>query len=102
MGVIEAPNPHPRRSDVFLGGGISGCPDWQSSVIYLLTDTPGVLLNPRRKGEFTEDIAGEQIEWEYKALRTADTVFFWFPQETLCPITLFELGVFTQRKDVRL
>jgi hypothetical protein len=102
MDVIEAPNPHPQRTDVFMGGGISGCPNWQKDVIYLLHDVPGVIVNPRREGEFTEAIAYEQITWEYHALRTADTVFFWFPMETMCPITLFELGVFTQRKDTRL
>jgi hypothetical protein len=102
MDVIEAPNPFPQHSDVFLGGGISGCPDWQTDAIYRLRDIPGTVLNPRREGEFTEAIAYEQITWEYHALRTADTVFFWFPMETLCPITLFELGVFTQRKDTRL
>lgn len=102
MDVIEAPNPHPQRTDVFMGGGISGCPNWQKDVIDLLHDVPGVIVNPRREGEFTEAIAYEQITWEYYALRTADTVFFWFPMETMCPITLFELGVFTQRKDTRL
>lgn len=102
MDVIEAPNPHPPRTDVFLGGGISGCPNWQDSVLYLLYDMPGVVVNPRREGAFTDAIAYEQITWEYHALRTADTVFFWFPMETMCPITLFELGVFTQRKDTRL
>ena len=102
MDVIEAPNPHPRRTDVFLGGGITDCPDWQADVIYLLWETPGTILNPRRSGAFTHDIADEQITWEYHALRTADTVFFWFPMETMCPITLLELGVFTQRKDTRL
>lgn len=102
MRIIEAPNDYPEMSDVFLGGGISNCPDWQSEVIRLLADTPGVALNPRRTGEFTEDIADEQITWEYYALRSVDTVFFWFPKETLCPITLLELGVFTQRPNTHL
>lgn len=102
MQIIEAPNDYPEVSDVFLGGGISNCPDWQKELIDLLTDVPGVGLNPRRTGEFTEDIADEQITWEYHALRSVHTVFFWFPKETLCPITLLELGVFTQRPDTRL
>lgn len=102
MQIIEAPNDYPEISDVFLGGGISNCPDWQKDIIGLLRDVPGVGLNPRRTGEFTEDIADEQITWEYHALRSVHTVFFWFPKETLCPITLLELGVFTQRPDTRL
>ena len=102
MHIIEAPNNFPAVSDVFLGGGISNCPDWQSEVIELLADVPGVALNPRRAAAYNEDIADEQITWEYHALRTVKTVFFWFPKETLCPITLLELGVFTQRPDTRL
>lgn len=102
MQIIEAPNSHPEKADLFLGGGISNCPDWQSDIIKLLADTPGIALNPRRTGEFTEDIADEQITWEYYALRSVDTVLFWFPKETLCPITLLELGVFTQRPNTHL
>jgi len=34
----------------------------------------------------------EQIEWENIHLKMADKIVFWFPYETLCPITLFELG----------
>lgn len=104
MHVFEAPNNYPRYTapDIFLGGGITNCPDWQADVIALLDDHEGVMLNPRRSGDFTDDIAVEQIKWEYHALRSADTVFFWFPKETLCPITLFELGVFSQRPLTRL
>lgn len=102
MKIIEAPFAHPAATDLFLGGGISNCPDWQQEIITYLADAPGIALNPRRSGEFTEDIADEQITWEYHALRTASTVLFWFPKETLCPITLLELGVFTQRTQTRL
>ena len=102
MQLIEAPNTHPIRADLFLGGGITNCPDWQADVVKMLEGTDLVVLNPRRSAEFTGDIADEQIHWEYKALRSVDTVLFWFPKETLCPITLFELGVFSQRPDTRL
>lgn len=102
MFVIEAPDQFPPHADLFLAGGISNCPDWQREAIELVDHLPGALLNPRRQGEFTEDIASEQIEWEYNALKTVQAVVFWFPKETLCPITLFELGVFTQRKDVKV
>lgn len=102
MQIIEAPHEFPQTADIFLGGAISNCPDWQSDVIDLLKDTPGTALNPRRKGKYNADIADEQITWEYHALRAVDTVFFWFPKETLCPITLLELGVFTQRTQTRL
>ena len=78
---------------VFLAGGISGCPDWQRTVGQWLTDTNLVLLNPRREHYPDDpDAARAQITWEYGYLRRADAVLFWFPCETLCPITLFELG----------
>src|SRR5262249_4508831 len=37
----------------------------------------------------------EQIRWEYRHLRKADAVLFWFPCETLCPISLYELGAWS-------
>ena len=33
-----------------------------------------------------------QIVWEYRYLRHASAVLFWFAPEIHCPITLFELG----------
>lgn len=102
MKLIEAPNPYPDNADLFLGGGITNCPNWQTDVVKMLEGTDLVVLNPRRSAAFTGDIADEQIRWEYEALRSVKTVMFWFPKETLCPITLFELGVFSQRKDTRL
>lgn len=102
MQLIEAPNTYPDCADLFLGGGITNCPDWQADVAKMLDPTDLIVLNPRRSAAFTGDIADEQIRWEYEALRAVKTVLFWFPEETLCPITLFELGVFSQRKDTRL
>lgn len=102
MEIIEAPHTYPDKPDLFFGGGISNCPMWQDDLAELLKNTPGIALNPRRSTPFVDEIAGEQIEWEHKALRDVETVLFWFPQETLCPITLFELGVFSQKKDVNL
>jgi hypothetical protein len=37
-----------------------------------------------------------QIEWEHRHLRRATAIVFWFPHETLCPITLYELGAWSQ------
>lgn len=102
MQHIEAPNTYPSQADLFLGGGITNCPDWQADVVKMLEKTDIIVLNPRRSTAFTGDIADEQIRWEYAALRSAKTVLFWFPKETLCPITLFELGVFSQKESTRL
>lgn len=95
MRRIEAPDeftgPGP---SVFLAGGISNTHDWQADLVALLTDTPVTLLNPRRKNYPWHDPAAaeEQIRWEFRHLRRATGVAFWFPPETLCPIALFELG----------
>jgi hypothetical protein len=82
---------------VFLGGGIMGCPDWHHDVVSLLAGEPVVLLNPRRKDFPINDpkAAPQQIEWEYRQLRKADGILFWFPSETLCPIGLYELGAWS-------
>ena len=88
--ILEAvPSP-----SLFLAGGISGCGDWQGAMIGLPAETRLTLLNPRRDDFDTTGPSAtrEQIEWEYRYLREATAVQFWFPHETLCPITLFELG----------
>jgi hypothetical protein len=83
----------PGRS-VFLAGGISGTRDWQAELVGLLADLPMVLLNPRRENYPWDDPAAAeaQIRWEFRHLRRATAVAFWFPPETLCPIALYELG----------
>lgn len=90
--VLSADN-----SLVFVADGISNCPDWQKEMIarYKDIDDNLVLINPRRTSFAIEDPAESsfQIEWEHDHLHIADAVLFWFPFETLCPITLFELGV---------
>jgi hypothetical protein len=79
---------------VFLAGGISGTFDWQADVTARLADLPLVVLNPRRKNFPIDDpsAAPAQIEWEFRHIRRATVVLFWFPPETLCPIALYELG----------
>lgn len=102
MKLITAPEATPDNADLFLAGGISNCPDWQQEVIEALEGTSLVVLNPRREFYSTETSAIEQIKWEHDALRKVNIVLFWFPEETLCPITLFELGVFSQKKNVEV
>lgn len=102
MDVVEAPLTYGGKADLFLAGGISGCPDWQQEALSLLQSQDILVLNPRRSSPFEEKMAEEQIRWEYDALRAVDTVLFWFPSETLCPIALYELGVFSQRLGTKL
>jgi hypothetical protein len=86
--------PQPNETSIFLGGGISNCADWQSELSNLLKDTNLVILNPRRNNypEFDPKATEEQIKWEHRHLNRATAIVFWFAQETLCPITLFEYG----------
>jgi hypothetical protein len=82
---------------IFCAGGISNCPDWQSKMVELLKPSPWIILNPRR-ANFPIDnpnASKQQIAWEHKHLRLASAILFWFPQETICPIALYELGAFS-------
>lgn len=97
MKEIKAPTPyerHPSRRSLFLGGGLSNCPDWQKTIPLALADYEVDLLNPRRDSfDVTNPIVEqEQIEWEHLNIVQADAHLFWFCEETICPITLFELG----------
>ena len=95
--VIEAPNYG--GPSIFLAGGITGCPDWQTTVIAMFSNDPFTLYNPRR-ADFpihAQGAARQQIEWEWRYLDRADAILFWFCKETLCPIVLFELGRWSGR-----
>ncbi len=96
---VECPDmyvPAGRRS-LFLGGGVTNCPDWRADLRRSLAGVPWVLLNPRRKHFDVHDpsVAQAQIEWEHHHLHLADAVLFWFCAETLQPITLYELGAWS-------
>lgn len=96
--VWTAPVEVPERLSVFLAGGISFCPEWQTEVIVELEEFDFVdIYNPRRSDWDMEnpDAEYEQIKWEHDMLRRADIICFWFPCDTLCPITLYELGAWT-------
>lgn len=101
MVIVQSPNEWILRWDqlsAFLAGGISNCPDWQSYFIHKLREYGNgsnlVVFNPRREGDLAKDGSDAfwQINWEAKYLRRASHIIFWFPKETLCPITLYELG----------
>jgi hypothetical protein len=100
MKYVECPNAYEKVNNersIFLAGGITDCPDWQSEIIRLLAHTDVVLLNPRQK-QFPihdPDAAKKQIHWEHQHLRKADEILFWFPQESICPIVLYELGAWS-------
>lgn len=98
MRVVGPKSGYEGSVDLFLGGGISNCPDWQAEAIDILStqfNNGYTVSNPRRSEglERTGDEAARQIAWEHKNISRAEAIMFWFPEETLCPITLFELGV---------
>ena len=98
--IIEAPNEvysleNSENKKIFLAGGITNCPDWQTEMIEKLKDIPGITLyNPRRANFPMNDpnAAVEQITWEYEKLKGADIIVFWFSRGSLNPIVLYELG----------
>jgi hypothetical protein len=95
----------PVRNTLFLAGGITGCPDWQKEMINLLKDVqPLTIFNPRRDDfDVTNpNMSKEQIEWEFCHLRKSAAISFWFPGETLCPITLLELGKYLENFSTKL
>lgn len=98
MKYIEVPSVYEgNEKSLFLAGGITGCPDWQSELTNLLKPENIVLLNPIRTNFPINgpNAAEEQITWEYNHLRKANAISFWFPKETICPIVLYELGAWS-------
>ncbi len=99
MKYIECPEEYTgNETSLFLAWGITGCHDWQQEMIQLLRSIPLVIMNPRRANFDTTNLSmeEEQIHWEHRHLERASMISFWFPKETLCPITLFELGKYAR------
>ena len=106
MRTVTAPTSfvcHDDEQLLFLAGGITGCPPWQTQMLEMLGQVPKlVILNPRRNSYDAPDkasrqaLAQQQIAWEWRALwecsNPPNAISFWFCKETVQPITLFELG----------
>ena len=88
------PSTYIENKSVFLAGGITNCRDWQKELVEKLSDTDLTLMNPRRKDWPIDDpeSSKKQINWEHHHLSKARVISFWFSNETVQPITLFELG----------
>lgn len=106
MGIITSPAVWNIKDTggeaVFLAGGISNCPDWQSGIAEKISaQTDLTVINPRRLGwdmNAADSESRKQITWEYVHLRQCRYTLFWFPKETDGPITLFELGSALERE----
>lgn len=101
---IEAPKIVEIKNDlsVFLAGGISNCEDWQAHSAEKLSQLENLtVINPRRndwkvdKNEIEESV--KQISWEFDYIRKTTDIIFWFTDDTLQPISLYELGAALQR-----
>ncbi len=110
MKVFFPPNPVPlldTRRSVFLGGTIDNgnSIDWQKDVTNELSVIEGVVVcNPRRtdwdsKWSPTMDnpLFAEQVDWELNSLDQCSVLCFYFASKSLSPITLMELGIFSER-----
>lgn len=92
--------PTPMKS-VFLAGGISNCPDWQSKLISLLSGCKNLTIFSPRRPNYPMDDPNEahiQIEWEYDHLKTADMIVVWFSKGSVNPIVLYELGIWVNAR----
>lgn len=98
---VQCPNklesiPSSDSKSIFFAGGVTNCPLWQDELKAKVSafDLKSLIIyNPRRSEEF--DFKKEshfQINWEFTNLISSNAVSFWFPKESICPITLLELG----------
>lgn len=103
MQYIEAPDDaEPKNYDqsLFLAGGITNCPDWQSEMVKMLQSEPITIFNPRRANFPIDDSKAtyQQIAWEYIRLHKAKMISFWFSYGSPNPIVFFELGAALERQ----
>lgn len=91
------------RISIFLAGGIKNCPNWQEDIIQKI-NYPVVIYNPRREiyEEDNLNMLGRQIEWEKEHLKLSNIIIFWFPSDSICPTSLFELGLLLNSEDKKL
>ena len=98
--IIKCPNSFEGNTNkwkVFLAGPIQGAPNWQNT----LPELDNVIwISPRRDDAVLNDETHkQQMEWETRALRTANIILFWIPEEVehvegrgYAQTTRFELG----------
>ena len=94
---------------VFLAGSIEmgKAEDWQSKVQEALKDESVMLFNPRRDdwdASWEQNLKNKefaaQVKWEHDYLEVADVIFLYFDPDTKSPISLMELGLFADKKDI--
>ena len=77
------------QTSFFLAGGST---DWRQKLTDSMTSDQfyhAIVVDPFDKNYKPE----VNTAWEFKSMQKVDCVVFWFPKESLYPISLFELGV---------
>lgn len=105
---IKAPNKYKLdRTSIFLAGSIEmgKAIDWQARVRESFKSKDVLILNPRRDdwdSSWVQSINNpkfkEQVDWELQALEDADYIILNFDPKTKSPISLLELGLFSNSK----
>lgn len=108
MQIIKAPylvNFDSPFFSIFLGGSIEmgKAEKWQDELSEQLKDLSHLLiLNPRRDDWDSSWIQSkdnpqfrQQVEWELNCQEKADLLIYYFASNTMSPITLLELGLFS-------
>lgn len=95
---------------IFLAGSIEmgKAEDWQTKVEKALADAEEVVIfNPRREdwdNSWKQTIEDKnfygQVKWEHDQLSASDLIFLYFDPETKSPISMMELGLFADTKDM--
>lgn len=103
-----------KRIKLFLGGSIElgKADNWQKQVTEFLIKHKYAnhldVYNPRREGpwdqtwmeNFSQGPFREQVEWELIHQKQSDLLIYYFANDTISPITLFELGLFHTKNPI--
>lgn len=96
---------YPGAKSVFLAGTIDNgdSSNWQEELIEKCKDLNVTFFNPRRK-EWIQNPTFEdmeyQIKWEQEHLDRADVIIMFLLDGSKSPISLLELGLYSQSKKI--
>jgi hypothetical protein len=89
---------------LFTAGSIEmgAAVQWQQLLVKHLQDLPITIINPRR-GTWNPNVNAKkedptffsQVEWELDALTQADVICYFFDCNTVSPVSLMELGIWS-------
>jgi hypothetical protein len=111
--IVIPPNKaiNKKSTSIFLAGGIIKDDNWQEKAINILQEkcySSGciglTIYNPRKeKIDFSNyKETEEQILWEYRKLKEADIVLFWFSKFGLNPLSLYKLGKWENKPEKKI